>query len=418
VLILDEAHEAAEIARDFFGFTLTEYGLKHITAFVKKHGMEGTAVRMEAAASELFGSLKALYRSSGYDVRLRRAGFANADTLLECLKDAGDLAASRIENDLDLDIPQDSKAAKRAKKVLRAAANARRHLQEVLALKDKNKVYWLEEVGKRKSMAIKAKLINVADSLRREMFGGTDTVVMTSATLATGGNFDFIRGETGLPPNCLEHIAETPFNFQTQSAMLIPAGLPLPNDPAFPDHVAGAIHHLSAMAGGRTMALFTSYRNMTAVRERLAKHSDFKLLVQRDAPRSKLIEQFKAVKGVGVILLGVASFWTGIDIQGTALTCLVIDKLPFPNPKDPFVDGLQAKDTRSFFTYSVPRAIITLKQGSGRLIRSATDYGVLTILDKRLVEKSYGRGFLASLPPYPTTRDIPTVERFLKEHQA
>jgi ATP-dependent DNA helicase DinG len=187
---------------------------------------------------------------------------------------------------------------------------------------------------------------------------------------------------------------------------------PHPREPGFVEAVANAVKTVIDACDGRTLGLFTSYRNLNAVYERVA-GGRHRVLRQGELPCAELTRLFK--EDIGSVLLGTESFWTGIDVPGEALTGLVIDKLPFPNMDDPVVDAICARDRRAFDSYLVPRAIIMLRQGVGRLIRSQKDIGVAVILDKRIAEKAYGRRFLKSLPPMLTTRKLDNIARFLAE---
>ncbi|MBK8647830.1 MAG: ATP-dependent DNA helicase [Gemmatimonadetes bacterium] len=233
-----------------------------------------------------------------------------------------------------------------------------------------------------------------------------------SATLTTSGTFDFVRRELGVPVDALEVIAETPFDFESQALLVVPERLPDPRDADFIDEAARIFQHVVDACDGRTLGLFTSYRNLNAVYERLDGR-EHRVLRQGDLPRGELTRIFK--EDTGSILLGTESFWTGIDVAGEALTGLVIDKLPFPPPDDPVIDAICERDPRAFDNYLVPLAIIALRQGVGRLIRCKTDVGVAVILDKRIAEKGYGKKFLKSLPPMLTTRRVENIARFLEE---
>jgi ATP-dependent DNA helicase DinG len=237
-------------------------------------------------------------------------------------------------------------------------------------------------------------------------------VSLVSATMTTAGTFEFIRNELGAPNDALELVAESPFDFAKQALLIVPDGMPDPREPGFVEAVADAVKTVIDACGGRTLGLFTSYRNLNAVYERISCNGH-RVLKQGELPRTELTRLFK--EDVGSVLLGTESFWTGIDVPGEALTGLVIDKLPFPNMDDPVVDAICARDRRAFDSYLVPRAIIMLRQGVGRLIRSQKDIGVAVILDKRIAEKAYGKRFLKSLPPMLTTRKLDNIARFLAE---
>ncbi|RMG45660.1 MAG: ATP-dependent DNA helicase [Acidobacteria bacterium] len=248
--------------------------------------------------------------------------------------------------------------------------------------------------------------------LGEELFGRTESVTLVSATLTAGGTFDFVRSELGVPDGALELVAESPFDFESQALLVVPEGLPDPRDPAFPDAVAAVMARVMDLCGGRTLGLFTSYRVLDVVYERIGGNGH-RVLRQEEMPRTELARIFK--EDVRSVLLGTDSFWTGIDVPGEALTGLVIDKLPFPHPEDPVVSAICERDPQAFRNYLVPRAIITLRQGVGRLIRSRRDFGVVVLLDRRVAEKAYGRRFLRSLPPMLTTRRLENIPRFLEE---
>jgi len=369
-LVLDEAHEAADIARDFF-------------AAVADHA-----------------------RSPGYKCRLKRPGFASAARLLKPLDELA-AVAGRIEEDESLD--KEDRAEGRIAR--RQASTAAARLRAAPALSAPGKVYFidLDQKGRAK---LGAKPVHVADLLREELFGGTASVTMVSATMTTAGTFDFIRAEAGVPDDALAVVAESPFDFEHQALLVVPEGLPDPREPEFVEAAADAFKKVIDLCDGRTLGLFTSYRNLNAVHERVRRNGH-RVLRQGELPRTELTRVFK--EDVGSVLLGTESFWTGIDVPGEALTGLVIDKLPFPNMDDPVVDAICAADRNAFNSYLVPRAIIMLRQGVGRLIRSQSDVGVAVILDRRIADKPYGHRFIRSLPPMLTTRNLDNISRFLAE---
>ena len=237
-------------------------------------------------------------------------------------------------------------------------------------------------------------------------------MTLVSATLTTAGTFDFVRRELGVPEGALEVVAETPFDFEKQALLVVPEGLPDPREPGFVDAVTDVVKHVIELCDGRTLGLFTSYKNLNAVYERVVGNGH-RVLRQGELPRAELTRIFK--EDISSVLLGTDSFWTGIDVPGEALTGLVIDKLPFPNMDDPVVDAICARDRRAFDSYLVPRAIIMLRQGVGRLIRSQSYIGVVVILDRRIADKAYGKRFLRSLPNMLTSRSLESIPRFLEE---
>jgi ATP-dependent DNA helicase DinG len=216
----------------------------------------------------------------------------------------------------------------------------------------------------------------------------------------------------GVPDGAIEVVAESPFDFRRQALLIVPDGLPDPREPDYIEAAADAVQKVIDHCDGRTLGLFTSYRNMNAVHERVSGNGH-RVMRQGDMPRSELTRLFK--EDVGSVLLKTESFWTGIDVPGEALTGLVIDKLPFPNMDDPIIDAICARDRQAFGNYLVPRAIIMLRQGVGRLIRSQSDIGVVVILDRRIADKAYGKRFLRSLPNMLTSRSLESIPRFLEE---
>ena len=406
LLVLDEAHEAAEIAREFFGFTLSEHTFGRLASAAADLGNKQLAGELRLEAQRLFAALADFARSPRYKKRLKAPAFANDAALHRALGKLVALAKARAEDEL-----ADKKERATARNVAKNAATAAARLSEGLAQSNPACVYWLDLDNKGRTK-LRSKPIDVSGLLREELFARCPSVSLVSATLTTSGTFDFVRRELGVPEGALEVIAETPFDFASQALLVVPERLPDPRDADFIDEAARIFQHVVDVCDGRTLGLFTSYRNLNAVYERLDGR-EHRVLRQGELPRAELTRLFK--EDVGSILLGTESFWTGIDVAGEALTGLVIDKLPFPPPDDPVIDAICERDPRAFDNYLVPLAIIALRQGVGRLIRCKTDVGVAVILDKRIAEKGYGKKFLKSLPPMLTTRRVENITRFLEE---
>jgi len=406
LLILDEAHEAAEIAREFFGFTVSEQTFARLATVAADLGNQQLAGELRQEAQRLFTTLGSYARSPRYKRRLKEPGFASDAGLQRALGRLVTLATAKATDEL-----ADKKERATARNAAKNAVIAGARVAEGLALSDAGKVYWLD-VDPKGRTKLRGKPIDVSALLREELFARCPSVSLVSATLTTSGTFDFVRREVGVPEDALEVIAETPFDFAAQALLVVPERLPDPRDADFIDEAARIFQHVVDACGGRTLALFTSYRNLNAVYDRLDGR-DHRVLRQGDLPRAELTRIFK--EDTGSILLGTESFWTGIDVAGEALTGLVIDKLPFPPPDDPVIDAICERDPRAFDNYLVPLAIIALRQGVGRLIRCKTDVGVAVILDKRIAEKGYGKKFLKSLPPMLTTRRVENIGRFLEE---
>jgi ATP-dependent DNA helicase DinG len=255
----------------------------------------------------------------------------------------------------------------------------------------------------------------VSQILRERLFDQFDTVVLTSATLAVGGKFDYLKQRLGILP-AQETALPQEFDYSKQALLYIPREMPDVRSPAFSASAAEEIRRLLEISEGRAFCLFTSYSQMRDVFERVSGRVGFPLLLQGTAPRSILLDRFRSTPNA--VLFATASFWQGVDVPGAQLSCVIIDKLPFAVPSDPIVAArvraLQEDGRNAFAEYQVPEAVLALKQGFGRLIRSKTDRGILAILDNRIRRMQYGRIFLESLPEYATTQDIAEVARFME----
>jgi ATP-dependent DNA helicase DinG len=406
LVVLDEAHEAADIARDFFGFTVSEFSVTRLARYAEDRGRKKLAGDLRRAAADFFDAVARHARSPFYKSRLKTPGFAAPGKLVKALGELASLAGPVADDET---AEREDRA--KARNARRQSETLASRLREATGLSDPNKVYFIDLDSKGRAK-LGAKPIDVSELLRAELFDRTESVTLVSATMTTAGTFEFIRSEVGAPDDALELVAESPFDFENQALLVVPDGIPDPREPRFVDAVADAVRTVIDACDGRTLGLFTSYRNLNAVYERIAGNGH-RVLRQGELPRTELTRLFK--EDVGSVLLGTESFWTGIDVPGEALTGLVIDKLPFPNMDDPVVDAICARDRRAFDSYLVPRAIIMLRQGVGRLIRSQKDVGVAVILDRRIAEKAYGRRFLKSLPPMLTTRKLDNISRFLAE---
>ena len=258
--------------------------------------------------------------------------------------------------------------------------------------------------------------LDIAEPLREQMLRYPGAWVFTSATLAVGDSFTHYTERLGLD-EAETRRWESPFDFANQALLYVPRGMPEPRDPDFGARVLDVALSLIEASGGRCFLLFTSHRALREAAEVLADRLAYPVLVQGEAPRAELLERFRSLGNA--VLLGTSSFWEGVDVRGEALSCVVIDKLPFAAPDDPVLqargDALRAAGGNPFIELHLPNAVIALKQGVGRLIRDVDDHGVLAICDPRLFGKSYGRRFLSSLPPMPVTRDADEALAFFGE---
>jgi len=402
VAILDEGHKAADIARDFFGFRVTAGAVRFAGRLLPRAGHEGLRAALEEQAAAFFAALLAHRRSADYRARLREPGRVPCEEVCAALRTAARAYLVAAEAAQDAGEHADLERAARRADTLADRVDA------AMSLADRGAVYYLD-VDDEERAALCCKLVDVAPFLARALFEPARSVTVTSATLSAGESFEFVRREVGVDM-ARELIVESPFSFRDQCLLVVPDGMPLPSEPAFPAAVADTVAEVIDLARGRTLALFTSYRNLNLTRDRLAL-SGHRVLCQGALPRTTLIDEFR--RDVHSVLLGTESFWGGVDVPGESLSCVVIDRLPFLTPDDPLLDAIAERDERCFVTQSLPRAVIAFKQAFGRLIRTATDRGVVVVLDRRILTRRYGEAFLQNLPRVRRTESLADVARFL-----
>ncbi|MEW6667042.1 MAG: ATP-dependent DNA helicase [Thermodesulfobacteriota bacterium] len=296
--------------------------------------------------------------------------------------------------------------------LLRRAAELEERLSQIFTLDDPGWLTWYE--NRKKTLVLHASPLDISRSLKELLHQKVKSVIFTSATLSTGGNFRYVRERLGIEEGALEGIYPSHFDFRSHTLLYLPRDLPVPAAPGFAEKAAGRIEQLVEISAGRALVLFTSYNNLHIAHACLNGKLPFTLYRQGDAPRSALLDAFRT--DTQSVLLATGSFWEGVDVPGEALSLLVIDKLPFDSPGDPLVaariEAIRSRGGNPFMEYQLPSAIISLKQGLGRLIRNSTDRGLLAVLDTRLLTSRYGRFFLESLPDMPLTHDLADVQKF------
>lgn len=417
VVVMDEAHNVEETATTYFGERLstnqiselvldTEKALRKpgVAADLDKKSIEKGLVGLRAAAEQIReqfqGSLERGVLDAETKDRLKKGPARDAQNELRHILENSGLDAS--EDPLLQAFP------------IRAGAL----LEALVAVLEANDPSWLSWYEmKKRGVVLHASPLDVSEPLKKHLFDSMDTMVLTSATLATNGDFSYIRARLGLDGDALEGIFKSHFDFETRTLLYVPKDLPLPGRPEFADRAAERIAQILEITSGRALVLFTSYHNLNRVSQYLSGKLSFKLYRQGEAPRSVLLDRF--TRDVHSVLFATGSFWQGVDVPGESLSCLIVDKLPFDSPGDPLVsariDAVRSRDGNPFMEYQVPSAIIALKQGLGRLIRSSTDSGVLAILDSRLITSRYGSHFLKSLPPMPLCHSLDALYRFFPQ---
>ncbi|HLA09388.1 MAG TPA: ATP-dependent DNA helicase [Pyrinomonadaceae bacterium] len=419
-VILDEAHLIEDVASEYFGAQISNYQIDELLrdiAFVKiENGNVEREVTKSVSRAERFaekfwmgfrdgrGEDGRYVLVPGTFVRRSTSGELIA-TPLGDLYTAFDGALGRLETTLDAirDKPAD------IENIVRRVRQARFDLQFIVTGAEQNFVYWLERRGR--GVFLRASPIDVSGILEDKLFSEIETVVLTSATLSSAGNFTFIRERLGLD-KAKDLIAASTYDFQRQAVLYLPAKMPDPRSNEWAHAAAGEVVKILNATEGRAFVLSTSFNGMKSLYDLVMPEVDFYCMLQGSASKTQLLDQFRETPNS--VLFATASFWQGVDVRGEQLSCVIIDKLPFAVPTDPLVSARQryidSQGGSSFYGYSVPQAIISLKQGLGRLIRSTTDRGVLAILDPRLRTKAYGRTFLQSLPQCRVTSQISDLE--------
>ena len=424
-VIFDEAHLIEDVAAEYFGAQVSNYQVEDLVRDLSLLPITNVDVnreltRISSRVTRFADNFWMGFREGrgeegrfpvlpGTFARKRTNGEIEATPLGEAYLGL-DGALQRLETTLDA-LPEQPLEVEN---ILRRVRQIRFDLQFIVAGDDKHFVYWTERRGR--GLFLRASPIDVSSLLQDKLFERVETVVLTSATLASGGNFNFIRERLGLA-EADDLVAPSSYDYESQAVLYLPARLPDPRSPEFNDAAAYEVVNILKATDGRAFVLSTSFAGMKALYERVVNRIDFPCFLQGTASKAGLLEKFRETPNA--VLFATSSFWQGVDVRGEQLSCVIIDKLPFAVPSDPVVAARQRyiddQGGSSFYEYSVPQAIISLKQGLGRLIRSTTDRGVLAILDPRLRTKAYGRLFLESLPPCRVTSKIEELARVFAE---
>jgi ATP-dependent DNA helicase DinG len=428
-VVFDEAHLIEDVAAEYFGAQVSSYQIEDllrdlaqlpITNVEANRDLTKIAGRVTRFADHFWMGLSSGRGEEGRGpivpgtfARKKTNGEIEATPLGDAYLGL-DGALARMETTLDALAEQPPEV----ENLIRRVRQIRFDLQFIVAGDDKSFVYWMERRGR--GLFLRASPIDVSSLLQDKLFERVETVVLTSATLASAGHFGFIKERLGLDEETRDLIAPSSYDYENQAVLYLPPRMPDPRAPQWADAAAAEVTKILKATEGRAFVLSTSFAGMRALYERVAPEVDYPCLLQGTASKAGLLEKFRETPHA--VLFATASFWQGVDVRGEQLSCVIIDKLPFAVPSDPVVAARQRyideQGGSSFYEYSVPQAIISLKQGLGRLIRSATDRGVLAVLDPRLRTKGYGRLFLESLPPCRVTSDIRDVSRVFEASAA
>ena len=428
-VIFDEAHEMEAVASDYFGVAISQQRVEELARDTEMllRAKSVSSSSIESATANLRERARAFFASLPMEgFQLGRQPFHDRPGFLE---ERGDAYVSYLTGlDRLRDELERIKDVEEINGLKRRVTDLRTSSSFLMEAADPNTVFWIERraAGGVKNFSrtqtgtpaafhtyLQATPIDVSEILQTSLFAGFTSVILTSATLTVQGGFDHIAKRLGLV-GARELTVPSHFNYTKQALLYLPPYMPDPRDADFIPQAAERMRRVLELSRGRAFCLFTSYAQMRTLYERMLVELPFPLLLQGQAPRKQLLDEFR--KTPNAVLFGTSSFWQGVDVQGEQLSCVIIDRLPFAVPSDPVqqarMEAIEAGGGKPFHDLSIPQAVITLKQGFGRLIRSATDRGVLMLLDSRVQRQSYGKIFLDSLPPYRLTQDIDEVEQF------
>ena len=413
ILVIDEAHGLEDVAAQHFGLSVSDRRLRQlivdsVRALADLPGAQGRAIKLKSAMLDKAHRFFSAYRSLFPKTRLSQENIPNeAKPLFFELDDCLDELTAILE--------ENAARTEALNRLWERSVSLRNELSTLTTLSERSLVVWVEK-GPRATF-LKAAPVNVAPVVQEVLRPSCESLILTSATLSTGGNFDHIKSRLGFDDESLEALLASPFNYEEQALLYVAKDHPPPQSEGFIEALAETVLRLVKLSRGHALILFTSIRNMQSVYDAIASDIEYPVFMQGQGSRESLLERFRTERDS--VLFATGSFWEGVDVQGEALSLLVIDKLPFTPPDEPLtgarIDALRREGKNPFMNYQVPMAIIALKQGFGRLIRHRLDQGIVAVCDPRLKTKPYGKRFLRSLPPAQSVDDIETLESLWRE---
>jgi len=407
VAVFDEAHKIEEIATTYFGASLSTGQVADIVKDVERelersdhHDRKDVQKRLNVIRSRMEQIQNHFYQSE-------EKAMLKGDIMMKIHEGP----SADIRNELDY-------IRQRFSQALSARADGLgQALETIFSYNDPERLNWYEK--RTRGMTFHSSPLNISRDMSELLYDRVKTIVFTSATLSTNGRFDYIRSRLGIPETALEGIYPPHFDFKKQALLYVPRDLPVPGAVDFAFEAAREIMNILRITFGRALVLFTSYLNLDIVHRLIKGNMPYAVYRQGEAPRSILLKKFR--QETHSVLLATGSFWQGVDVPGESLTCLIVDKLPFDSPGNPLVaariESIRSRGGNPFMEYQLPSAIISLKQGLGRLIRKSSDRGILAVLDVRILTSSYGQFFFQSLPELTVSRDLEDMRSFLHDHR-
>ncbi len=418
-VIFDEAHHIENVATAFFGRSFSQYQVFALLTDIEKMAEDDLPPEICAEISRMVMGVKERVKAFASLFPVKRGRFYLKDLIAELTeevwRDEINLLSRGLER-LNDKISRYDEHGEYWKSLERRGRELVKSVQEVgLHFLENDYVHWYER--RDRSVVLSATPVEVAKELNAYLYPLVLSCILTSATLSSGGNFSYLRDRLGLSDEveCLQF--HSPFDYEKRALIYVPDNsFPEPSAPDYGRELCSRILEILQISEGRGLVLFTSFKGMERVASFLEDCFDYPVLVQGTASRQSLLTRFR--EETHSVLLAVASFWEGVDVVGESLSCVIIDKLPFEVPTDPVIEArikhILEKEGKPFFEFQVPRAILALRQGMGRLIRSSSDRGVIAVMDVRLYKKGYGRLFLRSMPPAPIVRTVQELSVFFK----
>ena len=409
--ILDEAHQLPDVATQFFGISLTDRQLQGLVRdTIEEQIKEAPEMTQISTAAEVVSmavrDLRLAFGKEG-----RRAAWRETENYPELAPSI--IAVDKTLARLAMFLEEAKERGKGLENCYRRTLDLKNCLAKVGGETPPDHIHWFETFNTH--FALRLTPLDISKTFQARMMKRPTAWVFTSATLAVSEKFDHFTHRLGIE-DAVERRWESPFDFQRQALLYCPPNMPDPRDPSFGAALAEQALQVLEASQGRAFLLFTSHRALQETAERLTGRLPYPMLIQGSAPRAELLDRFRSLGNA--VLLGTSSFWEGVDVRGKALSCVIIDKLPFASPADPIfearIEALRRAGGNPFQEFQLPQAVITLKQGVGRLIRDVTDRGVMVLCDPRLSTKSYGKVFLESLPPMRKTNKLEVVQRFFE----
>lgn len=424
-VLFDEAHHLEDVATTFFGRTFSRLQLMDLAGDMERSAqaeLVGEALQeILAAAAGLSGAVERF--AAAFPGTRGRFPLGWSDKALAAAAGVSEQMATLLEKTAEQLDELGSRHGAAWEQYGQRAAELAARLRQILAIPEEAEeegrfTCWYERTER--NLSLSATPVEVAEELHKTLYASARSCLFTSATLTTAGSFAYFFGRMGLRAQTPAFSLPSPFDYKNRTLIYVPErDFPAPADPGYQQALHDRMERLIRHARGRALLLFTSVQAMAAAHASLSERLPYPVFMQGEAPRHALLERFS--REVESVLFAVASFWEGVDVPGESLSLVIMDKLPFEVPTDPVIMArmrrISNRGGNPFSALQIPRAIFTLRQGAGRLMRTTADRGVISILDVRLLTKGYGRQFLKSLPPGPLTHDLDRVADFFADKE-